>query len=147
MSVVLAREKDRYVRGLTDYRNDDVLAWIDTFSLAVAEASKLAEEYLERVRATQDRWRARLKAEVAPRSDAAAWALIDVLPAHPVVTLPVGVAAVGRSKPSVNAAIPQLVAAGILRPLSESKRNRAWEASELLDLIVDLEDGVAPPPR
>jgi Fic family protein len=144
VSVVLAREKERYIRGLTSYRNDDVLTWIEVFSLAVAEASDLAQAYLQRVREMQDAWRARLKEAVGPRSDAAAWSLIDVLPAHPVVTLPVAVAATQRSKPSVNAAIPQLVAAGILRPLSESKRNRAWEANELLDLIVDLEEGVSP---
>jgi hypothetical protein len=67
--------------------------------------------------------------------------LIDVLPAHPVITLPVGVAATGKSKPAVNGAIPDLVAAGVLHPLSESQRNRAWEASELLDIVVDLEAG------
>lgn len=144
VSVVLAREKERYVRGLTSYRDDDVLGWIEVFSLAVAEASDLAQGYLQRVREMQDAWRARLKEAEGPRSDAAAWTLIDVLPAHPVITLPVAVAATRRSKPSVNAAIPQLVAAGILRPLSESRRNRAWEASELLDLIVDLEEGVSP---
>lgn len=144
VSVVLAREKERYVRGLTAYRNDEVLEWIEIFSLAVAEASNLAQGYLQRVRDMQERWRDQVKAAGGPRSDAAAWTLIDVLPAHPVITLPVAVAATGRSKPSVNAAIPQLVDAGILWPLSESKRNRAWEASELLDLIVDLEEGVAP---
>lgn len=142
VSVVLAREKDRYVSGLTAYREGDVLDWIEVFSLAVAEASRLAETYLGRIREMQERWRAQLREKVRPRSDAAAWTVIDVLPAHPVITLPVGVAATGMSKPSVNAAIPQLVEAGVLRPLSDTKRNRAWEASELLDLIVDLENGV-----
>ncbi len=143
ISVVLARDKDRYIGGLTAYRDDRVLEWVEVFSLAAAEASKLAETYLGRVTDLQERWRAQLKEKVNPRSDAAAWALIEVLPAHPVLTLPVGVAATGKSKPAVNGAIPDLVAAGILHPLSQSERNRAWEASELLDLIVDLEAGVA----
>ena len=141
ISVVLARDKQRYVKGLTAYRDDRVLEWIEVFSLAATEASKLAERYLERVTALQELWRVQLKETVNPRSDAAAWSLIDVLPAHPVVTLPVGVAATGKSKPAVNGAIPDLVAAGVLHPLSESQRNRAWEASELLDIIVDLEAG------
>jgi non-canonical (house-cleaning) NTP pyrophosphatase len=34
-------------------------------------------------------------------------------------------------------------AAGILTRLSESARNRAWEAEGLLDLIVGLEAGVS----
>lgn len=144
ISVVLARGMERYIAGLTAYRDDRVGEWIEIFSLAALEASKLADQYLERVRTLQEKWRTKLRESASPRSDAAAWALIDVLPAHPVVTLPVGVAATGRSKPAINNAIPQLVAAGVLWPLSKSKRNRAWEASELLDLIVDLEEGITP---
>ncbi len=144
ISVVLARGKERYIRGLTAYRENRVVEWIEVFSLAAAEASKLAEQYLKKVTELQEQWRAQLKEKVNPRSDAAAWSLIDVLPAHPVVTLPVGVAATRKSKPAINSAIPELVSAGVLRPLSLSRRNRAWEASELLDLIVDLEEGVSP---
>lgn len=147
ISVVLARGKEKYIRGLTAYRDDRVVEWIEIFSLAAAEASKLAEQYLTKVTELQERWRAQLKERVNPRSDAAAWSLIDVLPAHPVMTLRVGVVATRKSKPAINSAIPELVAAGALRPLSESQRNRAWEASELLDLIVDLEEGIAPSGR
>lgn len=142
ISVILARNKERYIRGLTAYRADRVLEWVEVFSLAALEASKLAERYLDRVTGLQEKWRARLRNSVNPRSDAAAWSLIDVLPGHPVVTLPVGVGATRKSKPAVNGAIAQLETAEVLRPLSESKRNRAWEASELLDLIVDLEAGI-----
>ena len=147
ISVVLARDKERYIKGLTAYRDDRVLEWIEIFGLATSEASKLAENYLGRVAGLQDEWRAQLQEKVNPRSDAAAWTLIEILPGHPVMTLPVGVAASGKSKPAVNSAITDLVTAEVLRPLSESQRNRAWEASELLDLIVDLEDGVVPSPR
>ena len=141
VSVVLARDKEKYIRGLTAYREDRVLEWIEAFSLAATTSSKLAEKYLQQVTRLQEEWRAQLKEKVNPRSDAAAWTLIDVLPAHPVMTLPVGVAATGKSKPAVNGAIPDLIVASILRPLSESQRNRSWEASELLDLIVELEAG------
>lgn len=141
ISVVLARDKERYIKGLTAYREDRVLEWIEMFSLAATEASKLAARYLEHVTALQEEWRSRLREKVNPRSDAAAWALIEVLPGHPVITLPVGVTATGKSKPAVNGAIGDLVAAEVLRPLSESQRNRVWEATELLDLIVNLEAG------
>lgn len=144
ISVVLARDRERYFKGLTAYRDDRVLEWIEIFSSAANEASRLAQTYLERVTAVQEAWRTRLRESVNPRSDAAAWALIEALPGHPVVTLPVGVAVTGKSKPAVNGALSDLVTAGVLRPLSESRRNRAWEARELLDVIVDLEEGVAP---
>ncbi len=32
-------------------------------------------------------------------------------------------------------------AGGVLLPLTESARNRSWEAADLLDLIVELEAG------
>jgi hypothetical protein len=52
------------------------------------------------------------------------------------------VAATGRSKSSTAVALDQLVEAGILLPLSASKRNRAWEAEGLLDLLAGLEGTV-----
>ena len=75
------------------------------------------------------------------RADAAAWSLISALPAHPIITIPVAVAATRRSKPAVANAVRELEAAGVLVPLSESARNRSWEAADLLDLIVELEAG------
>jgi hypothetical protein len=37
--------------------------------------------------------------------------------------------------------IEQLQQAGVLVPLSESRRNQAWEAAGLLDIIAALEAG------
>ncbi|MBV9838195.1 MAG: hypothetical protein JO156_08750 [Solirubrobacterales bacterium] len=91
----------------------------------------------------QDRWRERLREHSNPRTDAAAWSLISVLPAHPIITVPVAVAATQRTRPAVANAIGELEGAGILVPLTESARNRAWEAEGLLDLIVGLEAGVS----
>jgi len=73
------------------------------------------------------------------------WSLVTALPAHPIIAVPVAVAATGRTRPAVANAIAQMEAAGILTRLSESARNRAWEAEGLLDLIVGLEAGVVPP--
>jgi len=141
VSVVLAREKERYIAGLTDYRHGRVAAWVETFAVACAQAANLAEDYLGQVGELQERWRGQLREASSPRADAAAWAVIDVLPGHPVVTVPVAVAATGRSKPSVNQAMEQLAAAGVLEPVSASKRNRAWEANGLLDLLAGLHAG------
>lgn len=141
ISVVLARDKERYVRGLTDFREGRMDAWIEVFAAAAAQAGQLAQRYAIRVVELQDSWRARLRARSAPRADAAAWAIIDVLPAHPVITVPVGVAATRRTKPAITNAVDELVEAGILAPLGESRRNRAWEADGLLDLMAGLETG------
>ena len=75
---------------------------------------------------------------------AAAWAVIDVLPAHPIITAPVAAAATGKSKPTVYQALDQLEGAGVLEPLSRSQRNRSWEAAGLLALLEGLEAGTLP---
>ena len=143
ISVVLARDKDRYLKGLTLFREDRLAEWIELFAAATAEAATLAAHYTIRVGQLQDEWRKRLREHSNPRADAAAWGLIAVLPAHPIITVPVAVAATQRTKPAVANAIDQMEAAGILTRLTESARNRAWEAEGLLDLIVGLEAGIS----
>jgi len=142
ISVVLAAERNRYIQGLEAFRRGDVPLWIEQFAVATARAAKLARSYLNDVAELQSTWRERLSAlSSPPRADAVAWKLIDMLPAHPIVTVPVGVAASGRSKPQVNIGIDQLVSAEVLLPLSQSARNRSWEAAGLLDLLAGLEEG------
>jgi hypothetical protein len=106
--------------------------------VASARAADLAAAYLAQVQALQSTWRERLRG-LALRADAAAWRIIDVLPAHPIVSQPVAVAATGRTRPAVQQGIDQLAEVGVLRPLSASKRNRQWEAEGLLDLSADFD--------
>jgi Fic family protein len=142
LSVILARDKPRYIDGLTHFRADHIAEWVMMFAVATNRAAALATRYGQRVGALQTTWRERLRASSNPRSDAAAWAIIDALPAHPIVTVPVAVAATKRTKPAVSTAVVDLERAGVLRRLSDAARNRAWEAEGLLDLIVGLESGV-----
>ncbi len=141
ISVLVARHKSRYIRGLTAFREDRVAEWLGIFASAAAQAAALAIRYADRVAELQDRWRKHLREATSPRADSAAWTIIDGLPAYPVLTVPVAVTATKRTKPAVNNAIRDLVDAGVLTPVSESKRNRAWEAAGLLDLIIRLEEG------
>jgi len=145
ISVVLAASKGRYIDGLTAFRGDEVVRWIEHFAGAAARAARLASAYRDEVHRLRDSWRERLeRSGHAPREGAAAWALIDVLAAHPIITAPVATVATGRVKATIYSAIDQLVAAKVLIPLSESKRNRAWEAAGLLDLVARLEAGELP---
>jgi Fic family protein len=141
ISVVLAADKDRYLRGLTLFREDRLAEWIELFAAASAQAARLAVRYAERVAALQDHWREQLRSHAAPRADSAAWRLISMLPAHPIVTIPVGVAVTQRTRPAVANAMAELEAAGVLVATSQAARNRSWEAAGLLDLIVGLEAG------
>ncbi len=141
ISVVFARARQRYIAGLTSFRGDDVQRWIEYFAGVTTRASRLAQWYLDAVRDLQADWRSMLTAAGAPRAGAAAWAVIDVLPAHPMLSAPVAVAATTRAKAAVYQALEQLEKAGVLVPVSASRRNRVWEASGLLDLVERMESG------
>lgn len=145
ISVVLARGRANYIRGLTSFRGDDVTHWIEYFAAAATEAARLAKAYVDAVQAHTAQWKAQLAASPdAPRADAAAWAMIEVLPAHPMITAPVAAAATGRAKAAIYQALKQLEGAEILLPLSAGKRNQSWEVAGLLELLTALESGELP---
>ena len=147
ISVVLSADRDRYIAGLTGFRKSDagVVEWIEQFAVAAYKSAALASRYLREIGDLSRRWAGQLTASPSPpRSGAAAWALIDVLPAHPIITAPVAAAETGRAKSAIYEAIGQLSAAGVLRRVSESKRNQAWEVVGLLDLLERLEAGERP---
>ena len=147
ISIVLAAKRKGYVSGLTDFRGEEVSGWIRRFADAAATGAGLARAYLGAVRTQVESWHAALEANAAPRADAAAWAIIDVLPAHPMITGAAAIAATGRARAAVYTAIEQLNAAGVLKPASTSKRNSVWEAVGLLDLLEGLEAGRFPTPK
>jgi Fic family protein len=145
ISVMLAAHRDRYIQGLTEFRGVDTAAWIRQFADACTSAAQLAQAYVGAVHTLTERWHRRLAEHpAAPRRGAAAWALIDALPAHPTITGPVAIAAIGRARAAVYAALDQLEQAGILTKLSGGERNQAWEATELLDLLEGLDAGRLP---
>ena len=140
VSVAMARAKSRYIAGLTAFRGDDVSAWIEYFAATVASSAELATRYLAAVGALMDGWRRTLSSSAgAPRADAAAWAVIDILPAHPIITAAAAIAATGRARSQVYQALEQLEQAGVLLPTSTSRRNRSWEGVGMLDLIETME--------
>jgi hypothetical protein len=105
----------------------------------------LARAYVDAARALQERWRAGSAVRHGRHARCAAWAIIDLLPAHPMISAAVATAVTARAKSRVYEAIEQLADAGVLVPLSEGRRNRWWEAAGLLDLIARLEAGQLPP--
>lgn len=142
VSVILARSKSKYIGGLTQFREKDGAArWVRQFAESAASAATLAGTYLVAVQELVAKWHGMLESSANPRSDSVAWKLIDILPAHPMITAPVAASVTGGSRPSVQRSIRELEDAGILIPLSQGKRNQSWEAVGLLDLLGQLEAG------
>ena len=80
ISVTVSMSKDRYLAGLTAFRRDGVAGWIAYFADAALRSARLATQYLHAVRALGLAWQEQLRASARPpRSDAAAWRLIEAL--------------------------------------------------------------------
>jgi Fic family protein len=142
VSLVLATNATRYVDGLTAYRAEDPLAWCRTFIRTLYSATEHAKRFNADLLAMQERWRV---AAHHPRSDAAAERLIQLLPAHPVLNADSAQALVKASAVAARAALNELTAAGVLKQVSVGRRNRVWEATELLHLVDDFEWTLATP--
>ena len=142
MSLVLSADAKADVAGLTAFREERPADWILLFARAIERAAAKASELAKRLAELQERWRDRAG---RARRHSSAEALIVELPAHPVVTVATALKVIGRSKQAVNEALACLADKGVLHPVTPAKRNRAWEARELFDLINDAERELATP--
>jgi Fic family protein len=142
VSLVLAADAKRYVGGLTAFREERIAEWCAVFAESVQLAAAKAAELADRLVRLQQSWRERAG---RPRRHSSAEALIKLLPAHPIVTLATATRILGRSKQATNEAIALLAKRGVLHPTTLARRNRAWEARELFDLVNAVERELAIP--
>jgi Fic family protein len=152
ISLVLATWSRDYVSGLTATRHhgsmgsssamEGINSWIALFAAATSRAVADAQTYEQMVAGIKSEWRKRLG---RLRRDSAAALLLDALPGAPIVTVHSAAALTGRSEQAVNAAIPGLLKAQILRQTTVGRRNRAFEAPEMIDAFTDLERRLASP--
>jgi len=142
ISLMLAAAPRSYVAGLTAYREGDVSEWCELFASAVERASDEALNLAEAIEDLEAEWLARAD---RPRESSAARRLIAALPEQPVFDTAAAQRLAGRSHVAVNNALRRLEDAGIVRRLNERKWGRAWECTELLELVEAFEESVASP--
>ncbi len=152
VSLVLATWSDDYVAGLTATRThsardsdeavDGLNKWVALFAAALTRSVADADDYERQVRDIQEHWRA---AVAKVRSDSAVLRLIDALPGAPLVTVQSAAALIDRSVQATNEAIAQLEAADVLKQTTVGKRNRGFEATDLIDAFTALERQLASP--
>lgn len=144
VSLVLAANAGRYVDGLTAFRQGDALTWCRTFIRTLQAATERAKRFHEQLDELQRSWR-----ELAgtPRAGSATDRLIALLPAHPVLNGELARDVLASSDVAARNALNELEAAGILRQVSIGKRNRVWEATELLHLVDEFEWNLATPTK
>ena len=144
VSLVLAGGAKSYVAGLTDYRNGRMSQWCGLFASATRAAALGTQRFADAIHRLQERW---IEQSGAPRADSAAIKLIGRLAAQPIVDVKTAEQLCQCSNQAARLAVLQLETAGVLRRLNVGRRNRAWEAAELFELLNDFERDLRHAPR
>ena len=76
--------------------------------------------------------------DVHARRGSIAWTMLPLLVRQPAVTVKYIQEQAGVSHPAVQRGIDHLVAAEILTPASQNRRNRIWVATEVIDALDDF---------
>lgn len=143
ISIVLGANKDAYISGIESFRAGAIDDWIGHFAGATELAALRSREFSEEVAALQEDWRALLR---PVRADAAALALIDLLPRFPIVTAAAAEDEVHRSRRATLTGLERLAEAGILARHRNQKKGDSWEAKELFSLLDEFERRARRPP-
>ena len=152
ISLVLATRSKDYIHGLTNvhYRgaptskaaHDGLNQWLAIFATACRRAVDDVTVFEARIQALRDTWDQRLG---PVRADSAAQRLLIALPGAPILTVTTAAALIGRSYQQTNHAMQRLTDVGVLRQITVGQRNRAFEATEVIDAFTDLERQLASP--
>lgn len=142
VSLALGSNKDSYIAGLEGFRAGEVDAWVEQFALAVESAATHARAFSAQVAALQREWVGR----AGPmRSDAAAGAIIELLPAHPIVTAATVERLTNRSRVASIRGLERLADAGVLGRRRNQRKGDTWEAKELFTLLGRFEETLGSP--
>ena len=151
-SLVLATWATDYVGGLMGTRyvgppdSPEAMSGVNRWVALLASACRRAVEdagwFEARVRELQASWIER----VGPtRRDSTVRHLIQALPGMPVLSTASAAKATDRSFQATSQAVKRLTDAGVLRQITVGRRNRAFEAPELIDAFTTLERRLASP--
>jgi len=152
VSLVLATWARDYIGGLTASRyrgkansreaHEGINIWIARFAGACSRAVSDASSFERRAQQIGADWRNRLG---RVRAGSATDLLLRSLIGIPVITANSAAEMIGRSFPQTNDAIDRLVNADILRQVNVGRRNRAFEAPEIIEAFTSLERQLASP--
>jgi Fic family protein len=136
VSVVLAADARRYVDGLAAFRAGDVDAW----SLAFADALTLAGERAVDLGREMDELRASwFERAGRPNRGSSALRILDGLPGHPIVSVESVSRSLGVSDEAARTALNRLGRSEVLRLVTVGRRNRAWAAMEVFELLDEFD--------
>jgi Fic family protein len=136
-SVLIARDPGGYLSGLYWFRSDELARWVKWFADIVESSAAASLDWANDVETLMSTGRSRI-ADV--RADAAAHSILEILPAHPVVTAGTAARFVNSSDTAARTALELLHERGILEPYEvtaagSGRPRNWWLAKELAELI------------
>lgn len=138
ISLVLSRQSDAYVEALTAWRFQEAgrTQWITLLARATEDAGLASTRLAAQVAGLQERWREQAQ---RPREDSTAAAVINALPAHPILDAEKVAEITGRSRVAARNALNRLEQTGVLQRVTVGRRNRMWESTGLFALVDEME--------
>ncbi len=134
VSAGLLTDTSGYFQALTAYRDGNPTAIVAKLADASLAAIINGRQLVNELRSTRASWSTKIKA----RRGAAAWRLADLLVHQPVVDASAVAAELDLAPQNVQRAIRPLVEGGILTEFTGFKRNRMWQATEILTALDDF---------
>lgn len=131
VSAGLLTDTSAYFATLVAYRQGDPLPIIRELCGATERALINGRQLVNDLRQARARW----ADVVVARRDAAAWRLADLLLRQPVVDTTTVVRELNVTPNNAPRAIAPLVEAGVLKEFTGFKRNRLWQATEVLTAL------------
>ena len=128
LSAGLLSDTQRYFRALDAYRAGDpneIVKVLSEAALRAVENGRLLTADLEQIRMDWQQL-------AVGRAGSAARELLDLLLAQPLITTTRAIELLGRTAVNTQRAIDTLVDAGVLTQIGQTRRNRIWQAREVL---------------
>jgi hypothetical protein len=152
VSLILATDARSYIDGLTQFRYlgsvtsaraiEGLNTWVGHFAGACTRSVADATAFEERAADLEVQWRERLG---TVRANSGTDLLLQSLPGAPTLTIDSAASLIGRTFKPAAAAIQRLMDAGILRQVTVGRRNRAFEAPEVIAAFTTMERQLASP--
>jgi Fic family protein len=136
----LVAQRDAYFDTLNAYRNGDPEPIIAAFATACAIAAEESRTTAIRIAEFPEQW---AEALGKVRAKSAASRLLVRLTEHPVFSAEEAETLIGGAPSAVYAAIERFASAGLIRPLTDRKRNQVWGVADMLDELDDLGTRIA----
>lgn len=127
-------DKERYFDALGAFRTGDARPIIDQFARASLRAVHHGRQLANRMTELRDNWLGTVQA----RSDSAAWKIVDLLPAHPVVDAETIARHTGIHPNNVRRSVAPLVDGGVLVGQQHYKSHKyLYRAPAILEILDD----------